>query len=89
MTPPRGRDDLTADVTLVCSYDPVADAAYIYFDHPIPAGVVDQVDTDHGAVNVDLDAGGRILGVEVIGARRRLPAALLRAISPHRPERET
>jgi uncharacterized protein YuzE len=74
---------IQARVPLVCTYDSDADAAYIYFDHPIPAGAAKQVvpfDSEHGMLNVDLNAAGHVLGLEIVGARKHLPPALLRAI---------
>lgn len=71
---------------MFCSYDSDADAAYIYLDHPIPAGAAVRVvpfDPEHGMFNLDLNADGHVLGVEVIGARRHLPPALLQAILAH------
>lgn len=64
------------------SYDPVADAAYIYLTHEIlPGGVAKTVSVDPmtigGMVNVDLDAEGRIVGIEVLGAKSRLDPQLL------------
>ncbi|SBT39033.1 Uncharacterized protein YuzE [Micromonospora auratinigra] len=70
-------------VPLVCSYDSDADAAYLYLDHPLPAAAVRRVvpfDPADGMSNLDLDADGRVVGLEILGAGRRLPPALLRAI---------
>jgi uncharacterized protein YuzE len=74
---------IEARIPLVCSYDSDADAAYIYLDHPIPAGAAEQVvpfEPEHGMFNLDLNADGHVLGVEIVGARKHLPPALLRAI---------
>ncbi|WP_067721400.1 DUF2283 domain-containing protein [Nocardia yamanashiensis] len=64
------------------TYDPVADAAYIYLTHEIlPGGVAKTVSVDPmtigGMVNLDLDAEGRIVGIEVLGAKSRLDPHLL------------
>ncbi|UGT44126.1 DUF2283 domain-containing protein [Nocardia yamanashiensis] len=64
------------------TYDPVADAAYIYLAHEIlPGGVAKTVSVDPmtigGMVNLDLDAEGRIVGIEVLGAKSRLDPHLL------------
>lgn len=64
------------------TYDPEANAAYIYFVPKIEAGgVARTVPIDGGEtpwmVNLDVDSEGRILGLEVLDARRLLPAALL------------
>ena len=75
-------------IPLVCTYDSEANAAYIYLQHPIAAGAAEQVvpfDPRHGMFNLDLDADGHILGLEIIGAREHLPPALLQAILAHDP----
>jgi uncharacterized protein YuzE len=67
------------------SYDPDADAAYLRLGEPPrhdPLGTgrfagthVLKASDDGwpGAVNVDVDAEGRILGIEILGAARLLP----------------
>ena len=66
------------------SYDAAADAAYILLADEIGLGGVsrtylcDPVDMG-GVVNIDLDEGGRILGVEVLSASALLPAEVLAA----------
>ncbi|MEH0985541.1 DUF2283 domain-containing protein [Micromonospora sp. CPCC 205556] len=70
-------------VTLVCTYDSVADAAYLYLDHPLPPGAVQRVvpfDPAEGMFVLDLDVEGHVVGLEVLGASTRLPPALLGAI---------
>ncbi|WP_211357145.1 DUF2283 domain-containing protein [Nocardioides rubriscoriae] len=64
------------------TYDAQADAAYIYFVPDVEFGqAVRTVPVDGGEhpwmVNIDVGADGRILGVEVLDARRLLPPALL------------
>ncbi|MDP2775379.1 MAG: DUF2283 domain-containing protein [Nocardioides sp.] len=64
------------------TYDPEANAAYIYFVPEIKfGGVARTVPVDGGdhpwMVNLDVDSEGRILGIEVLDARRLLPVALL------------
>lgn len=59
------------------TYDPEADAAYFYFVQEIHDGEAVQtvcVDPDEvgGMVNLDLDINGKILGLEVLDARRLL-----------------
>ena len=74
---------VTARIPLVCTYDSEADAAYVYLEHPVPAGAVDRVvpfDLARGMFNLDLNAAGHVLGLEILGARRHLPPALLDAI---------
>jgi uncharacterized protein YuzE len=82
---------IEARIPLVCSYDSDADAAYIYLDHPIPAGAAVQLvpfEPEHGMINLDLNADGHVLGIEIIGARRHLPSALLQAILAHESQSE-
>jgi len=77
---------IEARIPLVCSYDSDADAAYIYLDHPVPAGAAEQVvpfEPEHGMFILDLNAASHVLGVEIIGARKHLPPALLQAILAH------
>lgn len=64
------------------TYDEEADAAYIYFVPEIRAGgVARTIPVDGGGdpwmVNLDIDRDGRIIGLEVLDARRRLPTALV------------
>jgi hypothetical protein len=40
-------------------------------------------DPDHSMFNLDLNDDGHVLGLEIIGARKHLPPALLRAILDH------
>jgi uncharacterized protein YuzE len=69
-------------VALTCTYDSVADAAYIHLDAPVPAAVrqVLPFAPESGMFVLDLDAEGRILGLEILDASRHLPAALLDTI---------
>lgn len=60
------------------THDPEADAAYIYVRYPVAPGEVartvpvDLPENCCGMVNLDLDEAGRLLGVEVIGAKGML-----------------
>lgn len=54
-------------------YDPEADAAYLKLEE---AKVVESDETAQGVV-VDYDADGRIVGIEVLNASRRLPRAVI------------
>ena len=63
------------------TYDKDADAAYLYLVPRIAKGGARKTIVGEGeaeGINLDLDGGGRLLGIEVLGASRRLPAALLR-----------
>lgn len=64
------------------SYDPDADAAYVYLVDEIGARGVDRtvpVDPSEvgGMINLDFDAEGRLLGIEILDASRLLPPGLL------------
>lgn len=65
------------------TYDRTADAAYIYLAPVIKPGAVqttypcDPAETG-GEVNLDFDAGGRLIGIEVLDASRKLHPALLK-----------
>jgi uncharacterized protein YuzE len=64
------------------SLDETVNAAYVFFVDEVRAGeavktvCVDPLDIG-GMVNIDLDAEGKILGIEVLGATQLLPASLL------------
>ncbi|WP_067685960.1 DUF2283 domain-containing protein [Nocardia jejuensis] len=69
-------------ITPRVTYDPVADAAYIYLTQDIPSGgVAKMVPVDPiaigGMVNLDLDADGVIVGIEILGASAKLDPDLL------------
>ncbi len=63
------------------AYDAEADGAYIHFADDVIAGGVRTIPVDpqaiHGMVNLDIDADGRIVGLEVLGATKLLPIELL------------
>lgn len=57
-------DDQPASYT----YDPQAEAMYVYLHGPTsPGGVARTIEVD-ATVNLDLDAGGRVIGIEIIGS---------------------
>jgi uncharacterized protein YuzE len=64
------------------TYDPEADAVYVYLADEIFAGGVkktypcDPLDVD-GMINLDFDGDGRLIGLEVLGAKGKLPPELL------------
>ena len=65
------------------TYDPKADAAYIYLvDEISPGGVARTYPCDplevNGQINLDFDSEGRLLGIEVLDAKKRLPVDLVR-----------
>lgn len=62
------------------TYDAQADAAYLYLVDQPEAGMVARTeitDVPGGIVGLDFGHDGKLLGVEVIGARDLLPAAVL------------
>ncbi len=69
------------------TYDADVDAAYIYLAAEIPAGgvartvPVDPREID-GMINLDFDAEGRLVGIEVLDASRFLSPQLLRPDPP-------
>jgi len=70
------------EVSLRMTYDPVADAAYIYVTDPIEDGAsVKGAILDHGlagtAVVGDFDSEGHLLGVELLGVSRLLRPGVL------------
>jgi len=69
------------DKTLKVTYDAAVDAAYIYFADISPGGVARtyccNTNDIGGMVNIDLDSEGRLLGIEVLQAKIKLPPQLL------------
>jgi uncharacterized protein YuzE len=61
------------------TFDRRANAAYIYLRGIEPGGVARTVPVDEapGMVNLDFDAGDRLIGIEVLEATRHLPPELL------------
>lgn len=70
------------------TYDAEADAAYISVVEKVGAGEAVQqvsfIDTPNGEsqLNVDFDAAGQLLGVEVLVASRALRSEILAAAAP-------
>lgn len=65
-------------------YDARIDAAYVYFVAEIaPGGIAKTVPVDPreigGEINLDFDRDGRLIGMEIQGASRFLPAHVLGA----------
>jgi YD repeat-containing protein len=64
------------------TYDDTVDAAYIYLEDDIkPVGVAKTYSCDPqevgGQINLDFDAAGRLVGIEVLDARKKLPSKLI------------
>lgn len=61
-------------------YDASADMAYIYFgDRIAPGEAVRQVPAADSTAILDYDSDGRLLGIELFSARRRLHPDLMSA----------
>ncbi|GAA1471738.1 DUF2283 domain-containing protein [Corynebacterium felinum] len=55
------------------TFDPEADASYLYLTNEGTAASQTVIDTDRGIVILDHDKHGRILGIEILGATAMLP----------------
>ena len=72
---------------LKTTYDRQANAAYIYFEDPAqtgaPGAAVKTYTCDpsavNGMINLDFDEEGRVIGIEILDARSKLPSYLLDA----------
>ncbi len=61
-------------------YDKEVDAAYIYVEYPLKQGRIKKTQSVDDNIVVDFDAAGKILGVEILNARKVLSKkALLQA----------
>lgn len=65
-------------------YDQEADALYIQFRRVL---VEDNVDVE-GGITVDLDKEGQIVGIEILGARKRLGVKAIANIGIENPRLE-
>ena len=64
------------------TYDPEADAAFVYLADRIgpgeaPRSLMCDLEIQEGAVILLLDDDGRVLGIELLGASRLLPPDVL------------
>jgi uncharacterized protein YuzE len=64
------------------TYDPLADAAYIYLVDIAPGDVAETYPGHPGdklvaGINLDFDSSQRLIGIEVLNARRTLPQAVI------------
>lgn len=68
---------------MLIRYDAVANAVYIYLEDDILAGSAvktypcNPLEVD-GMINLDFDRDGRLIGVEVLDARKMLPPEVMR-----------
>jgi len=60
------------------TYDSEADAAYIYFKEILKGEVVQTISLNE-SINIDLDKGGKTLGIEILGASKNLPKNTLKS----------
>lgn len=64
------------------TFDPEANAAYVYLKDQIPPGGVSRsefcdVEVAGGPVFLQFDSDGRLIGIEILGATELLPAEVL------------
>jgi uncharacterized protein YuzE len=73
------------------TYDKTANAAYVYLTEPQARAKsahmypCDPVDIE-GVINLDFDEQGRLIGIEVLAARSKLPEYLLQSAERLDPE---
>ena len=72
-------------------YEEASDAATIYLDGPIgPGGSAMTYPCDPiavgGMINLDFDKDGRLIGIEVLAARSKLPTSVLEAAITYQDE---
>ncbi|MDP6293609.1 MAG: DUF2283 domain-containing protein [Candidatus Woesearchaeota archaeon] len=58
-------------------YDQEANAAYAYLKFPVKKGEAKKTIPVNDNIIIDLDEKGRLLGVEILNARRLLPKQVL------------
>lgn len=71
-----------ADTPFRVTHDPEADAAYIYLAGPIAPGSIAQTTPIGRRINLDFDAQGRLLGIELLTASLLHPDLLALAVPP-------
>lgn len=64
------------------TFDPEANAAYIYLKDQIPSGGVARsefcdIELSGGPVFLQFDSDGRLIGIEILGAKELLPPETL------------
>jgi len=58
-------------------YDEEADAAYFYVEYPIQTGSVKKTLQVNEDINIDFDKNGKILGIEILSAKKLLMPKLI------------
>jgi len=58
-------------------YDKEADAAYIYFKEISPGEVKNTISLNE-SINIDLDASGKTIGIEILDASKNMPRSSLK-----------
>ncbi|OWY69782.1 hypothetical protein B7486_19255 [cyanobacterium TDX16] len=66
------------------TYDPAANAGYIYLQHISPGGVRKTVEAIPEAILLDFDNEGHLIGIEVLNANRLLPREVWKGAEPVR-----
>lgn len=69
-------------------YNPASNAAYIYLTETQVDGPVTTCGCDApigGPINLDFDSKGRLIGIEVLQAREKLPEDLLKGARQSNP----
>lgn len=61
--------------------DKEADAAYIYFKEILPGEAVRTISLND-SINIDFDAEGRTIGIEILDASKNLPTHYLKSMHP-------
>jgi len=60
------------------TFDKEADAVYVYFKD-IAQGEVSKTISLNDSINIDLDADGKILGIEILNANANVPFSALKS----------
>ena len=58
-------------------HDAETDAAYLYLQAPAEVAVTVPGEDEAEGVNLDFSADGKLLGIEILDASKRLPAEIL------------
>jgi len=58
-------------------YDKEVDAAYLYFVHPLKPGQSKKTAKVNADINLDFDKNGKLLGVEILNAKKHLDRKII------------